>query len=140
MPDPVKWLGAQPTCSGFTGNPPYSNPAYSVGRMGETVTIGQWRANTEPPLFVYGNLKPGELGFDLIAKQVARTRAAKLQGNVWVRDGVPLISLNSGDRTVSGYILSLSKAGTLSPRSNPPRTTGGRWRRASNRQELTSTF
>ncbi|OBF99018.1 hypothetical protein A5772_13690 [Mycolicibacter sinensis] len=63
------------------------------------------------PLFVYGNLKPGELGYDLIAERVISQRSAKLPGHIWVRDGVPLADVTAGGGLISGYTLALSTEG-----------------------------
>ncbi|MEW2479664.1 gamma-glutamylcyclotransferase [Mycobacterium sp. NPDC049093] len=65
----------------------------------------------EKPLFVYGNLKPGELGYDLISKQVLGRQTGELPGDLWVRDGVPLANLNSSGGRISGYLLTLSPDG-----------------------------
>jgi gamma-glutamylcyclotransferase (GGCT)/AIG2-like uncharacterized protein YtfP len=67
--------------------------------------------NVQMPLFVYGNLKPGEIAYNLIWGQVSAEQPGKLQGYLWVRDGVPLAQLNSGGGAISGHILELSAEG-----------------------------
>jgi len=67
--------------------------------------------DTEKPLFVYGNLKPDELGYDLIPKQVSDPQPAEVPGRIWVRDGVPLADFNFRGGSISGCILTLSPEG-----------------------------
>jgi hypothetical protein len=68
---------------------------------------------------VYGNLKPGELGYDRISEHVSgNPEEAEVRGHIWVRDGVPLANLKSDDdeqsderEMISGYVLTLSPEG-----------------------------
>jgi gamma-glutamylcyclotransferase (GGCT)/AIG2-like uncharacterized protein YtfP len=63
-------------------------------------------------LFVYGNLKPGELGYNLIADHVlGSAQQGEVQGHIWLRDGVPLAYLTPGSGTIDGYILTLAPNG-----------------------------
>ncbi|WP_195165369.1 gamma-glutamylcyclotransferase, partial [Mycobacteroides abscessus] len=62
------------------------------------------------PLFVYGNLKPGELGHVLISPWVCDSRPAAVAGHLWVRDGVPLADLGSRGY-IRGHLLTLSASG-----------------------------
>jgi gamma-glutamylcyclotransferase (GGCT)/AIG2-like uncharacterized protein YtfP len=64
-----------------------------------------------PTLFVYGSLKPGELGYEQIAKFVSESRIAELSGySLYVRDGLPLIVKEQYSSGVSGYIISIKDA------------------------------
>lgn len=65
---------------------------------------------TNLPLFVYGNLKPGELGHLLISPWVSDSRPATVTGHLWVRDGVPLADLGSRGH-IRGHLLTLSAPG-----------------------------
>ncbi len=52
--------------------------------------LDEMPTNPHKPLFVYGTLKPGELGYELIAKDVDVARPPKpatVNGYLWVRDG-----------------------------------------------------
>jgi gamma-glutamylcyclotransferase (GGCT)/AIG2-like uncharacterized protein YtfP len=60
-------------------------------------------------LFVYGSLKPGELGFEQIEKLVSNHRAAELHDfALYVRDGLPVIKKPATGETVSGVLLSIN--------------------------------
>ena len=63
------------------------------------------------PLFVYGNLKPGEIAHDLISDQVSHVLPGKIGGYIWVRDGVPLADVNSSSRLITGHVLQLAAEG-----------------------------
>ena len=59
-------------------------------------------------LFVYGSLKPGELGYEQIARFVYEFQIAELDGySLYVRDGLPLIAKEQFSTGVSGYVLSI---------------------------------
>jgi gamma-glutamylcyclotransferase (GGCT)/AIG2-like uncharacterized protein YtfP len=59
-------------------------------------------------LFVYGSLKPGELGFEQIEKLVSIHGAAELHDfALYVRDGLPVIGKPAPGETVSGVLLSI---------------------------------
>lgn len=64
-------------------------------------------SRTDLPLFVYGNLKPGELGHGQIAEHVATRPEDSVEGTLWERDGMPLLRLGHGDR-ITGNLLSFS--------------------------------
>jgi hypothetical protein len=56
------------------------------------------------PIFVYGNLKPGELGHRLIESSVLRQERSEVPGAIRVIDGVPVLTLHdSGSRP--GWVL-----------------------------------
>jgi gamma-glutamylcyclotransferase (GGCT)/AIG2-like uncharacterized protein YtfP len=60
-------------------------------------------------LFVYGSLKPGELGFEQIEKLVSNHRAAELHDfALYVRDGLPVIKKPATGEIVSGVLLSIN--------------------------------
>ena len=59
-------------------------------------------------LFVYGSLKPGELGFEQIENLVSIHGAAELHDfALYVRDGLPVIGKPAPGETVSGVLLSI---------------------------------
>ena len=60
-------------------------------------------------LFVYGSLKPGELGFEQIEAMVSNHRAAKLHDfALYVRDGLPIIRKQAPGETVEGVLLTIN--------------------------------
>jgi len=60
-------------------------------------------------LFVYGSLKPGELGFEQIENFVSNHSAAELHDfALYVRDGLPVIRKQAPGETVSGALLSIN--------------------------------
>ena len=60
-------------------------------------------------LFVYGSLKPGELGFEQIEAMVSNYRAAKLHDfALYVRDGLPIIRKQAPGETVDGVLLTIN--------------------------------
>lgn len=73
--------------------------------------LDEMPTNPHNPLFVYGTLKPGELAHQLIANDVERAEEATVQGDLWVRDGVPLIWQDSGHRVQGALIWFKSTAG-----------------------------
>lgn len=64
--------------------------------------------NLRLPYFAYGLLQPGELAHEQIAPVVQRRRAS-VRGNLRVRDGIPLLSLE-GSEHVSGWAMLLPPA------------------------------
>jgi gamma-glutamylcyclotransferase (GGCT)/AIG2-like uncharacterized protein YtfP len=62
---------------------------------------------TDLPLFVYGNLKPGELGHGQIAKWVSSRSEDAVAGTLWERDGMPLLRLGGGYE-ITGNVLAFS--------------------------------
>ena len=57
-------------------------------------------------LFVYGSLKPGELGFEQIENLVSTRSTAKLPGfALYVRDGLPIIKKSAPEEAVNGVLL-----------------------------------
>lgn len=57
------------------------------------------------PLFVYGALKPGMPAFESIRRFVAyQPKRNKVEGELFVRDGLPLLSLNGHD-IVEGFVV-----------------------------------
>ena len=56
------------------------------------------------PLFVYGALKPGLPAFEAIRTLVETFTRDVVTGELWVRDGLPLLS-KSGHGSVDGYLL-----------------------------------
>lgn len=60
-------------------------------------------------LFVYGSLKPGELGFEQIEAMVSKYTSAKLQDfALYIRDGLPVIRTPAPGETVNGVLLSIN--------------------------------
>lgn len=74
-------------------------------------SLDEMPTNPQKPLFVYGTLKPRELAHQLIANDVERSEDATVQGDLWVRDGVPLIWQDSGHRVQGALIWFKSTAG-----------------------------
>ena len=59
-------------------------------------------------LFVYGSLKPGELGFEQIEAMVSNYSAAELhEFALYVRDGLPIIRKSAPGETVDGVLLTI---------------------------------
>lgn len=46
------------------------------------------------PFFTYGIFKPGELGFNQIGQFVNDASESLVEGNLWIRDGLPLLDLS----------------------------------------------
>jgi hypothetical protein len=63
--------------------------------------------NTEKPLFVYGNLKPDELGYCLIPKQVSDPQPASVLG-AWVSNTPSGVSCWMPDTRDDGVWLMIS--------------------------------
>ena len=62
------------------------------------------------PCFVYGLLKPGELGFRRLKEFVSGVPVeAAIAGKLWIRDGLPLLEILAGGR-VGGYLLRFDEA------------------------------
>lgn len=60
-------------------------------------------------LFVYGSLKPGELGFEQIEGMVSKYSVAELRDfALYVRDGLPIISKSAPGETVEGVLLNIT--------------------------------
>ncbi len=60
-------------------------------------------------LFVYGSLKPGELGFEQIETMVSKYSAAELHDfALYVRDGLPIIRKPAPGETVDGVLLTIN--------------------------------
>jgi len=60
-------------------------------------------------LFVYGSLKPGELGFEQIEAMVSKYSAAELHDfALYVRDGLPIIRKPAPGETVDGVLLTIN--------------------------------
>jgi len=60
-------------------------------------------------LFVYGFLKPGELGFGQIEKLVSNYRAAELHDfSLYLRDGLPIIRRLAAGESVDGVLLTIN--------------------------------
>ena len=60
-------------------------------------------------LFVYGSLKPGELGFEQIETMVSHYSVAELHDfALYVRDGLPIIRNPAPGETVEGVLLSVT--------------------------------
>ena len=60
-------------------------------------------------LFVYGSLKPGELGFEQIEAMVSNYSAAELHDfALYVRDGLPIIKKPAPGETVDGVLLTIN--------------------------------
>ena len=60
-------------------------------------------------LFVYGSLKPGELGFEQIEAMVSNYSAAELHDfALYVRDGLPIIRKPAPGETVDGVLLTIN--------------------------------
>jgi gamma-glutamylcyclotransferase (GGCT)/AIG2-like uncharacterized protein YtfP len=60
-------------------------------------------------LFVYGSLKPGELGFEQIEKMVSNYSAAELHNfALYVRDGLPIIGKPAPGESVHGILLTIN--------------------------------
>jgi gamma-glutamylcyclotransferase (GGCT)/AIG2-like uncharacterized protein YtfP len=60
-------------------------------------------------LFVYGSLKPGELGFEQVKHLVGNYSDAKLDGfALYIRDGLPVISKPAPGESVSGVLLNIN--------------------------------
>jgi hypothetical protein len=64
------------------------------------------------PCFVYGLFMPGELAFNRISGLVVAHRAAIVNGELFVRDGLPLLKL-SGGCTVPGHLLNFGNLSRL---------------------------
>jgi gamma-glutamylcyclotransferase (GGCT)/AIG2-like uncharacterized protein YtfP len=63
---------------------------------------------TPSKLFVYGSLKPGELGFEQIQLLVKNTTGAELHNyGLYVRDGLPVIKPEPTGEIVKGNILEI---------------------------------
>lgn len=59
-------------------------------------------------LFVYGSLKPGELGFEQVEHLVSNYSDAKLEGfALYIRDGLPVISKSAPGESVNGVLLNI---------------------------------
>ena len=57
-------------------------------------------------LFVYGSLKPGELGFRVLKPFVESYDLATLNGfDLFVRDGLAMIASGTGNRAVPGFLI-----------------------------------
>lgn len=67
-------------------------------------------SRTHLPLFVYGNLKPGELGHGQIVKSVISSVEDSVEGTLWERDGMPLLRLGRGDRIMGNMLAVASPA------------------------------
>lgn len=60
-------------------------------------------------IFVYGSLKPGELGFEQIQDFVGNHREAEISGySLYVRDGLPLIKKTQEPNRVKGFLLNVN--------------------------------
>jgi len=60
-------------------------------------------------LFVYGSLKPGELGFEQIEAMVSNYSSAELYDYaLYVRDGLPIIGKPASGETVNGILLTIN--------------------------------
>lgn len=57
------------------------------------------------PLFVYGNLLPGELGHDLVSGQVLRSERASAVGSLREIDGMPILDIDRPQWSVDGALL-----------------------------------
>jgi len=58
------------------------------------------------PLFVYGLFKPGQLAYRQIERLVdGRPQAASVNGELYIRDGLPLFNPLKTDNAIKGYIL-----------------------------------
>jgi hypothetical protein len=59
-------------------------------------------------LFVYGSLKPGELGFEQIENLVSNHSSAELNNYaLYIRDGLPVISKSAPSERVTGILLNI---------------------------------
>jgi len=63
------------------------------------------------PLFVYGSLKPGEIGYEQIAEMVSDFKDAEISGySLYIRDGLPIIKDSDNlSSTVKGVLLTPNK-------------------------------
>jgi len=62
--------------------------------------------NINLPLFVYGLFKPGQLAYRQIERLVDGTpQPALVNGELYIRDGLPLFSPLDTDNAIKGYIL-----------------------------------
>lgn len=60
-------------------------------------------------LFVYGSLKPGELGFEQIEAMVSNYMSAELHNfALYVRDGLPIVRTPAPGETVQGVLLNIN--------------------------------
>jgi gamma-glutamylcyclotransferase (GGCT)/AIG2-like uncharacterized protein YtfP len=59
------------------------------------------------PFFAYGVFKPGQLGFHQLADLVSSHTRASLDGELYIRDGLPLLVLG-GESQVHGDVLSFT--------------------------------
>lgn len=60
-------------------------------------------------LFVYGSLKPHELGFEQIKNLIVNYREAEIRGySLYVRDGLPLIKKTFEDNKVRGFLIEVN--------------------------------
>jgi hypothetical protein len=67
-------------------------------------------AEKSSTLFVYGSLKPGELGFEQIEPYVSDFREADLPNfALYVRDGLPIIRKSAPEESVAGVLLTISE-------------------------------
>ncbi len=59
-------------------------------------------------LFVYGSLKPGELGFEQIEHLVSEQSVAELNNfAIYIRDGLPVITASTAGESVIGVLLNI---------------------------------
>jgi len=81
-------------------------------------------ARLDWPLFVYGALKPGFPAFEAIRASVETFNRDAVTGELWVRDGLPLLS-KSDFGSVEGYLLNwkpgLERAGFVAVCAFEPR-------------------
>lgn len=73
------------------------------------VRYSQTMSKYPSTLFVYGSLKPGELGFEQIHHMVSEYRTAVLDNfALYVRDGLPIIKTPAPGEAVEGVLLHIS--------------------------------
>jgi hypothetical protein len=66
--------------------------------------------NTSLPFFAYGSLKPGEPAHHQVQQFLSQAPSpAMIDGRLWIRDGLPLLELDSPERRlIEGFLLSFS--------------------------------
>lgn len=60
--------------------------------------------STDLPFFSYGIFKPGQLGYFRIMNHIDRVEEAKINGGLWIRDGIPLLDTLEPDH-VEGHLI-----------------------------------
>jgi hypothetical protein len=62
--------------------------------------------NCDLPFFAYGLFRPDQLGFNQIADLVDRKEPASIRGQLYIRDGLPILVLDErGENFVRGFVI-----------------------------------